>query len=235
LIFADTTSPGIAARNATRTIPIVVASGGDMVAMGLVASLARPGGNVTGLDQISPELGGKRLELLKEMVPKVASVAVLWNSRHQASTLNWKELQAPARKLGLQLRSLDFGDAGELDRAFAEAAKARVDAIAIMPDPLYVTHLKRLAELAAKFSLPSLFHLSEFAEAGGLMSYGPDRTDLFRRAATHVDKILKGAKPADLPVEQPTKFELVVNMKTAQALGIAPPATIMVRADRIIR
>ena len=234
IIFADTTSSALAARGATRTIPIVLASGSDTVASGLVQSLARPGGNVTGLDQIAPELGGKRLELLREIVPALSRVAVLWNPQNPSSTLNWKELQLPAQQLGLQLHSLEVRSAAGLDKAFEAASRGRAGAVAIMPDPVFVSNLKRIADLAARGRLPSTFHLREFADAGGLAAYGPDRSDLFRRSATYVDKILKGAKPADLPVEQPTKFELTINLKTAKALGLTIPASLLLRADQII-
>ena len=193
---------------------------------GLVESLARPGGNVTGLSQMSPELAGKRLELLKEMVPKLSRVAVLWNPQSAASTLNWKELQLPARQLGIQLHSLEVRSPDDFDKAFEDATRARAGALFITADPVIATNLKRIADLAAKSRLPSIFQWSEFADAGGLVAYGPDRADLFRRAATFVDKILKGAKPGDLPVEQPTKFELVINMKTAKALGITIPQSV---------
>jgi putative tryptophan/tyrosine transport system substrate-binding protein len=235
IIFVDSTSPALASKNATRAIPIVMASGGDTVASGLVESLARPGGNITGLDQMSPELGGKRLELLKEIVPKLSRVAVLWNPQHQASTLNWKGLQLPARQLGVQLHSLEVRSPGDFAKAFEDATKTRAGALAIMPDPVFVTNLKRLADLAAKSRLPSIFHLREFVDSGGLVAYGPDRADLFRRAATYVDKILKGAKPGDLPVEQPTKFELVINLKTAKALGLTIPPSLLGRADEVIQ
>ena len=234
IIVVDSTSPAFVAKNATRAIPIVVASGGDTVASGLVNSLARPGGNITGLDQIAPELGGKRLELLKEIVPKLSRVAVLWNPQNPASTLNWKELQLPARQLGFQLQSLEVRSPSGFDKAFEDATRARAGALAIMPDPVFVTNLKRIAELAVKSHLPSIFHLREFVDAGGLAAYGPDRSDMFRRAATYVDKILKGAKPGDLPVEQPTKFELVINLKTAKALGLTIPQSLLVRADQVI-
>jgi putative ABC transport system substrate-binding protein len=234
IIFADTTSAALAAKNATRAIPIVLASGSDTVASGLVNSLARPGGNITGLDQIAPELGGKRLELLKEIVPILSRVAVLWNPQNPASTLNWKELQLPARQLGIQLHSLEVRSPTGFDKAFEAATRARAGALAIMPDPVFVTNLKRIADLAAKSRLPAIFHLREFVDAGGLVAYGPDRSDLFRRAATYVDKILKGARPADLPVEQPTKFELVINLKTAKALGLTIPPSLLQRADQVI-
>jgi putative ABC transport system substrate-binding protein len=211
-----------------------MAAPGDPVATGLVESLGRPGGNVTGLSQMIQELGGKRLELLKEMVPKLSRVAVLWNPQSASSTLSWKELQLPAQQLGVQLHSLEVRSPNDFDQAFEEATRARAGALFIVPDPVTVTNLKRIAGLAAKSRLPSILHISEFADAGGLVSYGPDRSDMFRRAATYVDKILKGAKPGDLPVEQPTRFELVVNMKTAKALGITIPQAILLQADRVI-
>jgi putative ABC transport system substrate-binding protein len=196
--------------------------------------LARPGGNLTGLTSIVPELAGKRLELLKEIVPKLSRVAVLWNPKGRTSTLSWKELQLPARRLGIQLHSLEIRGLNDLDKAVADAAGARADALAIMPDPVIVTNLKRIADLAIKSRLPSIYNLSEFVAAGGFASYGPDQSDFFRRAATYVDKILKGAKPADLPVEQATKFELAINLKTAKALGLTIPPSILLRTDRII-
>jgi len=234
IVFVDTTSAALAAQNATRTVPIVLAVGSDTVATGLVKSLARPGGNITGLDQIAPELGGKRLELLKEIVPRLSRVAVLWNPQNPSSTLNWKELRLPARQLGVELHSLEVRSPTELDKAFEAATRAGAGALAIMPDPVFLTNLERIANLATKRRLPSIFHLREFVDAGGLVAYGPNRSDLFRRAATYVDKILKGAKPGDLPVEQPTKFELVINLKTAKALGITIPPSLLSRADQVI-
>ena len=234
VIVAPSSTAALAAQKATRAIPIVVAAGGDPVAFGLGESLARPGGNVTGLSQMSWELAGKRLELLKEMVPKLSRVAVLWNPQGPGSTLNWKEIQLPARQLGVQLQSLEVRSPNDFDQAFEAATKARAGALAVMPDQVFQANLKRIAGLAAKSRLPSIFHVSEFAEAGGLVTYGPDRADMFRRIATFVDKILKGAKPGDLPVEQPTRFELVVNMKTAKTLGIKIPQSILVRADKVI-
>ena len=234
LIFADTQSPALAARNATHTIPIVVASASDFVGMGLAQSLARPGGNMTGLDQIAPELGGKRLELLREVVPKLSSVMVLWNPQNKTSTRNWNELQAPARQLGVSLHSLEVRNVTELDKALDVATATRSDAIDMLPEPVFVANLKRIAEFAIKNHLPSMFHLREFADAGGLITYGPDRSDLFRRAAAYIDKILKGANPADLPIQQPTKFELVINLKTAKALGLTVPTTLLARADEVI-
>jgi putative ABC transport system substrate-binding protein len=234
IIVASVQPDALAARKATRAIPIVMASSSDPVSSGLVESLARPGGNVTGLSQMSIELGGKRLELLKRIVPELSLVAVLWNPQSAASSFYWKEIELPARQLGIQLQSLEVRSPNEFDNAFLDAARASAGALFIMPDPLTVTNLKRLADLAAKSRLPSIIHISEFADAGGLMAYGPDRADLYRRAATYVDKILKGAKPGDLPVELPTKFELVINMKTAKAIGITIPQSVLLRADRVI-
>ena len=235
IVVANGTPDGLAAKNATKTIPIVLASAGDPVATGLVESLARPGSNITGLSQTAGEMHGKRLELLKDMVPKVSRVAVIWNPQTLTSTLAWKEIQLPARALGVQLHSLEVRSAADLDKAFEDATRALAGALAIMPGPLFVGNLKRLADLAAKHRLPSIFHLTEFVDSGGLMTYGADRSDLFRRAATYVDKILKGTKPADLPVEQPTKFELVINLKTAKALGLTIPQSLLLRADEVIQ
>jgi putative ABC transport system substrate-binding protein len=235
IIVASVNTDALAAKNATREIPIVVASAGDPVAIGLVESLARPGGNITGLSQISPELAGKRLELLKEMVPKLSRVAVLWNPQGTTSPLSWKEIQLPARELGVQLHSLEVRSSNDFAKAFEDAARARAGALAIMPDPLFAGNLKRIADLAAKSRLPSIFHLTEFVDSGGLVAYGPDRSDQFRRAATYVDKILKGTKPGDIPVEQPTKFELVINLKTAKQIGLIIPQSVLYRADRVIR
>jgi putative tryptophan/tyrosine transport system substrate-binding protein len=225
----------LAAKNATKTIPVVMASAGDPVAFGLVQSLARPGGNVTGLSQIAPELSGKRLELLKEMVPHLSRVAVLWNPKGITSPISRKESQEPARELGLHLESIEVTSAERLDKGVEKAKSSRVGALAIMPDPLFAGNLKTIAELAVKSRLPAIFHLPEFVDAGGLVAYGPDRVDMFRRAASYVDKILKGAKPADLPVEQPMKFELVINLKTAKQIGVSIPQSVLYKADRVIK
>jgi putative ABC transport system substrate-binding protein len=233
-IVASVVSDAMAAQKATRAIPIVMAAPSDPVAFGLVENLARPGGNVTGLSQMGSELAGKRLELLKEMVPKLSRVAVLWNPQGVVSPFAWKEIQLPARQLGIQLHSLEVRSPSEFDKALEDATRARAGALFIMPDPVIVTNLKRIADFAAKNRLPSIFQLSEFADAGGLVAYGPDLADMYRRAAAYVDKILKGAKPGDLPVEQPTKFELVLNLKTAKAIGITIPQSILLRADRVI-
>jgi len=234
VIVTAVTSDSLAAQKATRIIPIVMAAGGDPVAIGLVESLARPGGNVTGLSQMISELGGKRLALLKEMVPKLSRVAVLWNPQSASSTLYWKEIQLPARQLGLQLHSLEVRSPDDFDKAFEDATRARAGALVVTGDPVITANLKRVAGLAAKSRLPSIYQSSEFTDAGGLVAYGPDRADLYRRAATYVDKILKGAKPGDLPIEQPTKFELLVNLKTAKALGIKVPQPLLLQATRVI-
>jgi putative ABC transport system substrate-binding protein len=237
VIVAAVTQDVLAAKNATRTIPIVMASPADPVVAGLVESLAHPGGNITGLSQMSPEMAGKRLELLKEIVPRLSRVAVLWNPQNPASgsPLSWKEIQLPGRELGVQLHSLEARSPNDFDKAFKDATKARVGALAIMPDPLFAGNLKRIADLAAKNRLPSIFHLSEFADSGGLVTYGPDRADMYRRAATYVDKILKGINPADLPVEQPKKFELVINLKAAKQIGLTIPPNLLARADKVIK
>jgi len=234
VIVASVTSDALAAQKATRAIPIVMAVAGDPVASGLVESLAQPGGNITGLSQMNVELVGKRLELLKEMIPKLSRVAVLWNPQNAASTLNWKEIQLPARQLGIRLNSMEVRSPNDFDKAFEDATRARAGALFILPDTAIPTNLKRIAGLATRTRLPSIFHFSEFADAGGLVTYGVDRADMYRRAATFVDKILKGAKPGDLPIDRATKFELVINMKTAKALGITIPQSVLLRADRVI-
>jgi putative ABC transport system substrate-binding protein len=234
VIVTAVTPEALAAKHATKAVPIVMASAGDPIATKLVESLARPGGNVTGLSAINSELGGKRLELLKEVAPRLATVAVLWNPQSAVSTVNWNETQASARRLGLRLQSLEVRNVNDFEGRLADAARAQAGALAVMPDPVFAGNLKLIAELAAKNGLPSIYLYSEFPEAGGLLSYGPDRADLFRRAASFVDKVLKGAKPGDLPVELPTKFELVVNRKTARAIGLTVPQSLLVRADRVI-
>ena len=234
IIVAAVTPDTQAAARATKAIPIVMASAGDPVATGLVQNLARPGGNITGLSQMVIDIAAKRLELLKEIVPGLSRVAVLWNPRDTSSTLTWREIQLPARRLDIELRSLEVKDVEEFDGAFATAIAAKVGAVYPLPGPIFVDNEKRIAEFAARNRLPSIFHLPEFVRLGGLMAYGPDRVDLFRRAATYVDKILKGANPGDLPIEQPTKFELAINLKTAKLLGLTFPPSLLVRADEVI-
>ena len=234
VIVTSVNTDTLAAKNATKTIPIVMASAGDPVGGGLVKSLARPGGNITGLSQIAPDLAGKRLQVLKEIAPRLARAAVLWNPHGTTSPIAWREIQLPAQELSVKLQSLQVTDPSGFENAFQDAVSAHADALIIMPDPIFAGNLKQLAELATKKRLPSTFHLKEYADCGGLIAYGVDRTDQFRRAAGYVDKILKGAKPADLPVEQPTKFELVINLKTAKALGLKLPPSLVARADGII-
>jgi putative ABC transport system substrate-binding protein len=222
------------AMKATKTIPIVMAGPGDPVETGLIASLARPGGNVTGLTNIDTNLAAKRLQLLKEVAPGISRVAVLWDPRIAFSARAWREIQDPARQLGINLRSLELHSNSEVDAALARAIEAQVDGLFALQGPIFVVNEKRIADFAVKHRLPSVSHLPEFVRHGGLMSYGADRADLFRRAATYVDKVLKGARPADLPVEQASKFQLVVNLKTAKALGLAVPQSILTRADEVI-
>src|SRR6516164_8702307 len=222
IVGVGTLAP-LAAKRATTTIPIVMTAAGDPLGSGLVATLPQPGGNVTGMSLMAPELGGKRLELLKELLPRLARVAVLWNAANPYSARVFKQVQAAGGTLGIEVQSLEMRDPDDYDGAFEVARKQRPDAMITVEDPLTYTYRKRIADFAAGQQLPSLSGLSEFAVAGGLMSYGANNADLFRRAAGYVDKILKGAKPADLPVQQPTEFELVINLKTAKALGVTIP------------
>jgi len=225
-----------AARRATATIPIViVAYGPDPVQAGLVASLARPGGNITGLTLVFPELTAKRLQLLQEALPKMGQVAVLWNSANPAKVQDWRETEAAARTLGVTLQSAEVQRADQFEGAFGLITRKHADALLVLGDPLTFFHSKRIVELAAKYRLPAMYNERQYASAGGLMPYAPDLLDDFRRAATYVDKILRGAKPADLPVEQPRKFELVINLKTAKALGLTIPQSLLGRADEIIQ
>ncbi|MBI4490265.1 MAG: ABC transporter substrate-binding protein [Deltaproteobacteria bacterium] len=224
-----------AAKEATRTIPIVIRSTYDPVQDGFVASLARPGGNITGLTSISGELAGKRLELLKETVPRLTRVAVLWNPGQRVDTRNFKEMGAASKALGLRLQSLEARRSEDFEGAFKTATSQRAQALITLRNPLIVGQRKQIAELAAKSRLPAIYDDRQFVEVGGLMSYGANLEDLFRRAAIYVDKILKGTKPADLPVEQPMKFELVINLKTAKQIGLTIPPNVLARVDRVIR
>ena len=235
VIVATTTPSVLAVKKASATIPIVFVSVADPVASGLVASLARPGGNITGLTILAPELSGKRLELLKEAVPKATRVAFLWNSANPAQGLLWKESQAAAQELRLQLQSLEVRSSNDFENTFEAALRERAQALITAPEPLINTHLKRIVEFAAKNRLPAMYVGLEVVDAGGLMSYAPDYTHQYRRAATYVDKILKGAKPGDLPIEQPTKFEFVINLKTAKQIGLTIPQSILYRADKVIK
>lgn len=222
-------------KNTTKTIPIVMAQSEDPIGSGFVASLARPGGNVTGLSTLSPELSGKRLELLKEAVPKLSRVAVLWNAANPVAALQLRETEVAARALGVQLQSLEVRGPNDLEPAFSAMARGRAEALVVLPDLMFFDHQRRLADLTAWSRLAVIYEEREFVEAGGLMAYGPNYKDLFRRAAAYVNKILKGAKPADLPVEQPTRFELVINLSTARALGLTIPQSLLVRADAVIQ
>ncbi len=236
LIIVAGTKATRAAQQATSSIPIVMAAVGDPVASRFVKSLARPGGNITGLTLLQPGLGEKRLLLLKEVVPAAARVAVLRNPDSAGdSEALWRETQRAARSLGVQLRVEEARDLNELTQAFAAMASARTDALLVLPDPMFTTLRGRIADLAAKSRLPAMYEIREFVIAGGLMSYMPSLADQFRRAAVYADKILKGAKPADLPVEQPTKFELTINLRTAKALGLSIPQSVLARADDVIR
>ncbi len=232
VIIAGGGLPAVALKQATATIPIVMAASVDPVGQGLVQSLARPGGNVTGLSLQSTETIGKRLELLKELVPGAAPVAVLW---YRADPQDWQVADAAARSRGWKLLSLELRDVGEIDAAIKTAATARCSGLLVLGGGVFFPHGRRIAEIAASNRLPTMFGLRPLVEAGGLMSHGADLNDIWRRAATYVDKILKGAKPADLPVEQPTKFELVINMKTARALGITIPQSLLLRADEAVQ
>ena len=229
--------PVRAANNATKTIPIVMAgAGSDPVEAGLIESLARPGGNVTGITNLDRQLGGKRLELLKEAVPKLARVAVLYEPANRPSAIEVKEvLPAAARALKLTPQPLEVRGADDFERVFASMGKQRSDGLYVLGSPLMRPNAKRIAGLALKSRLPSIYVIKEFVNAGGLMYYGADEAESNRRVAGYVDKILKGAKPADLPVEQPTKFELVINLKTAKQIGLAIPPKVVGRADRLIQ
>jgi putative ABC transport system substrate-binding protein len=235
-VIVTAAGPAIsAAKKASATIPIVFATAADPVGSGYVSSLARPGGNITGLSLMAPDLDGKRLELLKEAFPKVARVAFLWNSGGIRGNLSLTEMEAVAKALGLKLQSLPVRSLDDFESAFAQAKREGAQALITSVNPLIANQQRQVLDFAAKNRLPAMYPFSEFAEAGGLMSYGPNITDLFRRAADFVDKILKGTKPADLPVEQPTKFEFLVNLKTAKQIGMTIPQKVMARADKVIK
>jgi putative tryptophan/tyrosine transport system substrate-binding protein len=207
----------------------------DPVTAGLVDSLARPGGNITGFTSIEAVLAGKRLELLTETVSKLSRVAVLWDPQNPSSVQEWKESQLAARQLGLQLHSMAVSSADNYESAFNEATKARSAALAVLATPLAFSNQERIAALAAKNRMPAIYSRGDYVENGGLMSYGPDQTERFRRGAVFVDKILKGAKPADLPVEQPKKFEFIINLKAAKQIGLTIPPNVLARADKVIK
>jgi len=224
-----------AAKEATTTIPIVMAQDPDPVGNGFVASLARPGGNITGLSSLTADLSGKRLELLKEILPKLSRVAVLGTSASPGMAQQLRETELAAGAFGVQLQYLDVLGPKDIETAFREARKGRADAVLVLRGPVLNSQRTQVVELAVKSRLPATYPQSEYVENGGLMSYGVSETDLFRRAATYVDKILKGAKPADLPVEQPTKFELIINLKTAKQIGLTIPPNLLARADKVIK
>jgi putative ABC transport system substrate-binding protein len=223
-----------AARKATKTVPIVMTTGSP-VEQGLAESLAKPGGNVTGLTVMAVEMSGKRLEILKETFPKLTRVAALWAPGQTEAVKGFKETQEAARGFSLRLQSVELQNAEELEKVFTEISKSRPNALVVVLDPLVTLHSKRIVDLALKHHLPGMYPTRQFAEEGGLMAYGPLIADLYRRAATYVDKILKGAKPADLPVEQPTKFELVINLKTAKQIGVTIPQSVLYQADKVIK
>jgi putative ABC transport system substrate-binding protein len=234
VILTGGTPVARAAKNATRTIPIVFWTGGDPVVAGLVDSLARPGGNLTGFTTIAPVIAGKRLELLKEIDPKLSRVAVLWTPKQ--SDQSWKESQLAARELGLKLHSMELSTADQFDAAFKEAIKAGSAALAVTPIPLANSNRKLIADFTAKNRMPAIYPRGDYVvDSGGLMSYGAVRAEQARRVAVMVDKVLKGTKPADIPVEQPTKFELVINLKTAKQIGLTIPPNVLARADKVIR
>jgi len=225
-----------AVKNATQTIPIIFAAVAvDPVADGLVSSFARPGANITGLTILAPELDGKRLELLKETFPKVTRVGFLWRTGAYAGDARARGVEAVAEKLGLRLQSLGVGSLEDIERVFETARRTGAQALIMTPSPFFTTHRVQIVGLEAKYRLPAMHTGIEWVETGGLMSYGPDVNDNFRRAAIYVDKILKGAKPADLPVEQPMKFEFAINLKTAKQIGVTIPPNVLARADRVIR
>jgi putative tryptophan/tyrosine transport system substrate-binding protein len=229
-------TPGtLAAKHATQSIPIVTAAAGDPVAAGLVSSLAQPGGNVTGLSEMAPELEGKRLELFTQAVPQLSRVVALLNPANPFTTIAWKAMQPAAEALGVQLQPVEVQGPKDLDRALAAITEARPDGLIVVPDRFLFTYRASIVQFLAEHRLPGMFPYREFVQEGGLLAYGPDYTDMYRRAATYVDKILRGAKPADLPMEQPTKFELVINLKTAQALGLTIPPTLLFQADKVIQ
>ena len=237
VIVAPTTVAALAVRRATSTIPIIFAGASDPVTSGLVTSLARPGGNVTGLSILGPELVGKRLEVLTQAVPGLSRVAVLQHpgtSGERTGKDMLKEAQVAGRALGLRLQFVEAQGPADFDKAFSDMTRARAEALTVLVSAMFLTERRRLVALAAKNRLPTVYPWREYVDAGGLMAYGPNDAELYRRAATYADKILKGARPGDLAVEQPTKFELVINLKTAKALGLTIPPSLLARADQVI-
>jgi len=236
LIVTSGTPATLAAKQATTTIPIVMAASGDAVGSGLVASLARPGGNVTGMSTVYPEMEGKRLEILRELVPRVTRVAVLMNPSNPFTALAWKETRAAAETARVTVLPAEVRAADQFEAAFAAIAKGKPDALIVIADrPFLISHRARIVAFAAQQRLPSMYPYREFVDEGGLAAFGANYVEMFRRSAIYVDKILKGAKPADLPVEQPTKVELIINLKTAQTLGLKVPPPLLLRADALIQ
>jgi putative ABC transport system substrate-binding protein len=235
VIVAQTFPAALALKQATSTIPIVVLGAGDPVATGLVASFARPGGNITGVSALENELSGKRLELLKEVFPKFSRGAVLWNAADLGMTFKFKEVERAAQALRVIVHASEVREPKDFDGVFLEIMRNRPDALFVITDPLTSLNRKQLFELATKNRLPAMYENSSYADDGGLIAYGPSQSDTLERALHHVDSILKGAKPAELPIEQPTKFELIINLKTAKALGLTIPPNVLARADRVIK
>ena len=238
VIVAPSTPAALAAKEATRALPIVFIGAGEPVTSGLVTSLARPGGNVTGLSVLSTELVGKWLELLQQAVPAVRRVAALWQPGAMDERTEkdmFKGAEVAARALGMQLQFVEARGPADFERAFSDMTRASAEALTVRPAPMFISERKRLVDLAAQNRLPAVYAWREFVDAGGLMAYGPNGADLYQRAATYVDRILKGTKPGDLPAEQPTKFELVINLKTAKALGLTIPPSLLQRADEVIQ
>jgi putative ABC transport system substrate-binding protein len=234
VIVTPGTPATMAARAATHTIPVVMTNVGDPVGSGIVASLARPGGNITGLSLLDADLDGKRIELLKEAVPHLTRLAILWSANDPGMTLAFGRVETAARALGFALQNLAVREPAEFPRAFEAAGAGRAEALFVTAQPFTNQHRAQILDLVAKHRLPAIYTLRSFVDAGGLMSYGPSQADQYRRAAIYVDRILKGARPADLPVEQPTKFDLVINLKAARALGLTIPTGLLQRADQVI-
>ena len=235
VLLAPGTPGALALKKATKTIPIVFADVTDPVAAGLVDSLAHPGGNITGFSSVESLLAGKRLEILKETVAKLSHVAVLWDPRNPSSKLEWQDSQVAARELGLQLYSLEVSSADKYENALREASRSHSGALSVLSTPLAAAQQEQIVRLAMKYRLPAIYVQENFITGGGLMSYGPNQSERYKRIAVFIDKILKGAKPADLPVEQPTKFEFIINLKAAKQIGLTIPPNVLVRADRVIR
>jgi putative ABC transport system substrate-binding protein len=235
VILTQSFPAAFAAKRATSTIPIVVMGAGDPVATGLVASFARPGGNITGVSALETELSGKRLEVLKEAFPKLARVAVLWNAADLGMTLKFREIELAAQALRVAVHASAVREPKDFDGVFTEMMRTRPDALFVITDPMTALNRKQLVELASKNRLPAMYENSPYVDAGGLMAYGPSQAENLQRALHHVDKILKGAKPAELPIEQPTKFELIINLKTAKHLGVTISPSVLARADKVIK